>query len=533
MSSSWPSGNAPQRASRINTSGFTRPRVLLFGIALLVGFLILVGIGAAGPTVIQYRETATTIHTISDQPDATGFDSFDFKLVPRNQLLWVETRLSRPSGAADNVEIRATMSMKLTVTGINSGDQASTVVAQEDIEREVICRANEQFCDWFDLWNQDFIYFNEYRVAVVFEQPTLGVSNNPSTDPRRSMDVLIQHKVLFVNASYTEFELGWKYTFFTVTLIALLIPRWGYAWRLAVVPRRSRSFEQRWTLALLISLVFFNDPFFAAAANRGGDVAAACTAWYVLVIGAFLFLLLLHWLCLFHDVRLMGMGEEPKRGACYWGPKVMLVLLISLMIVGVYFAYRFAKTGSTTYSAIDDSPKAVQGVLVVLSLLMTAYMIWILVLALGSCGTLAGLGPGMHFLYGTSLVTFVFSVIGIFSAAFYPVATSGALFLGFYGMCNLYVWALAFAYGPVQVDDEEEEVCLQWAGSEGVDMDLNGIAMVPHHKLHDEGDDGYDEREAMQQQQEWQPQQSASSAGDSVMRQDSRRQMGSGGTFNV
>lgn len=63
---------------------------------------------------------------------------------------------------------------------------------------------------------------------------------------------------------YSKFELGWKIFFCFTTLIVLFLPMEGFLIKLCCVPVSSWSFEQKWVLGLLVCLLFFNDPFFAA-----------------------------------------------------------------------------------------------------------------------------------------------------------------------------------------------------------------------------------------------------------------------------
>lgn len=97
----------------------------------------------------------------------------------------------------------------------------------------------------------------------------------------------------------------------------------GFYWKLR--KRRydqaePRTYHQRWSLTLLWMLLWFNDPFAAAAVYTGW--AKFFAALFIASASVFVALILLFWLCFLSDLRFMQhRWEEVSRGFCYWVPK--------------------------------------------------------------------------------------------------------------------------------------------------------------------------------------------------------------------
>ena len=75
-------------------------------------------------------------------------------------------------------------------------------------------------------------------------------------------DYKIRAELFFINGEYTSFEMGFKYTFICITLLAIFVPKFGWFWCMIKVPRSRWTWEQEWTTLLLVLLIGFNDPFF-------------------------------------------------------------------------------------------------------------------------------------------------------------------------------------------------------------------------------------------------------------------------------
>jgi len=93
---------------------------------------------------------------------------------------------------------------------------------------------------------------------------------------------------------------------------------------------------------------------------------------------------------------------------------------------------------------------------------MTVYIAWAFFLVVYNLVLLTHLPSAYMYLAGVTLVTMVFTVVGVFFGVAFTVPASPFTFLGFYAVANAYVWLLAVAWTPMPAasdprggDDEE------------------------------------------------------------------------------
>lgn len=176
------------------------------------------------------------------------------------------------------------------------------------------CHQEEDWCEWFFVWNRDFVDHDTYLL------------NATVSDPDKKLDV--ESKVTAINPDFTRFELAFKYLWLAVTIMVMFCPC-GVGFRSALKRQRKdtgrpRSYHQRWTSVLLWALFWFDDPLVAVTVYT--DFAPVASAVFILSASIFVFLILLYWLCFLSDLRFMREGESllsVRRGlCCYWLPKV-------------------------------------------------------------------------------------------------------------------------------------------------------------------------------------------------------------------
>ncbi|KAG5178203.1 Wnt-binding factor required for Wnt secretion-domain-containing protein [Tribonema minus] len=449
---------------RIEGSAFSKPRLLCLGLTFFGAFILLLAIGAGGPDVWVVEgtnESATVTLVAGSTSNPFGKDR---TIKQENQIFSVNSRISKPVFAGINTtdtHISATLGLELTVTA-----DGKDVVDGETVYRDIHCYPDApsengtQWCSWFDTYTVDLIDATQYVITGWLIGPdywTLYQLNDTALHTVQPASVRVETQVWYVNDAYTKFEMGWKYFFVVVTFVAALLPRWGYYMKLRTTRRSTWSFQQKWTLTLLIGLFWFNDPFFAARVYSEGGTQLGFTAFYMLCVLAFMSMLLLWWLCVFSDMVLIGAREGAGggqgsalqlHGRCYWAPKAILVAGITLVNAGAYFYYRYTKTVSPEYDGVSDAKTQAKVFAGLLGTLMAVYLVWLAVAILRGCVYVQRLSAAYQFLYSITMVTFFISIVGVFTAAFYPWSTSGITFLGFHGLYNLYIWTLAFAYAP-------------------------------------------------------------------------------------
>jgi hypothetical protein len=137
--------------------------------------------------------------------------------------------------------------------------------------------------------------------------------------------------------------------------------------------------------------------------------------------------------------------------------KVLLVTAILLINLAAFFYYRYNKYVSPVYNGVSDSEREAEIFAGIIGSLMTIYLLWCIFLIASSCRYVSSLTSGYQFLYSITLLTLFISVIGVFTAAFYPWSTSAVTFLGFHGLFNIYVWTLSYAYAPIYSSPDVNE----------------------------------------------------------------------------
>lgn len=184
------------------------------------------------------------------------------------------------------------------------------------------CDQEEEWCEWFFVWNRDFVDHEDYHVTVTVPDLTEFLDMTDVTD------ISIENRVTAINADFTRFELAFKYLWLAVTIMVMFCPC-GVGFRSALKRQRKdtgrpRSYHQRWISVLLWALLWFDDPLVAVTVYT--DFAPVTSAVFILSASIFVFLILLYWLCFLSDLRFMREGESMlsvRRGiCCYWLPKV-------------------------------------------------------------------------------------------------------------------------------------------------------------------------------------------------------------------
>ncbi len=150
----------------------------------------------------------------------------------------------------------------------------------------------------------------------------------------------------------------------------MFLPQEGFVIRLLTVPSRLWSFEQKWILTLLASLLFFNDPFFSAQLYSAHPSSLAIL--YIFFTTSFLSLVLIFWLCVLDEMRVtdesgVGAIDSGRRTPLkFYGPKsvlgqfrshfqlTILVILIWTILMASYAYVRTQRTGDPTYEGLDD-----------------------------------------------------------------------------------------------------------------------------------------------------------------------------------
>ena len=220
----------------------------------LFSLLSCVIIGATGPDVIESRNDSVSTLEINSSGDAKWVGTVS-DMMQLNQLFWLSVKVYRPQSTEDDIGVVETY---INVTGYDSlvsGSNKKELFFNRHDQHEVYCSRNE--CSEFYIFGQSTIRFRRYDVHIQFHNLDSKFLQNDDL-----FNVLINLHT--INSEYSKFELGWKSFFCLTTVLVLLLPYEGFAYKLYSIPFNLWSFEQVWVVGLLVCLFFFNDPFFGA-----------------------------------------------------------------------------------------------------------------------------------------------------------------------------------------------------------------------------------------------------------------------------
>ncbi|CAM9888909.1 unnamed protein product, partial [Phaeothamnion confervicola] len=148
-------------------------------------------------------------------------------------------------------------------------------------------------CGWVGLLNIDFVNYHTYY----FEVSAAKGQEKPKAHQKHRLHLLTRQRCRFQNA--------WCYSFVIIVLAFMLLPRLGFFVCMLRVPKALWSRQQKWTAALLVSLFFFNNPFYAAMIWSSSP--GFWYGVYGMAVATFLALLCVFWLDLFDDI---GAGNQ-------------------------------------------------------------------------------------------------------------------------------------------------------------------------------------------------------------------------------
>ncbi|CAM9542901.1 unnamed protein product [Choristocarpus tenellus] len=331
-------------------------------------FLVFVVFGSTAPEVLKARESGETA-AIFSEANSTSTYAFSFKTEKQNQLFWVEMRISTVNGDLSEVVTDTMLDVELDMTfSVHSAsDNPVMLVDSKDITKVTRCDVTLNSCEYFQLWSSDHIDHSRYVFNVIINEPEELASIRRTDNDEPLFD--INAKVIYVNPDFTRFSVGWKYTFLALTCLIIFWPGGfgalglgGEGFVIAFCKTRhgtddaNFAFHRRWALVLLVGLIFFDNPFLLGAIYSNN--AREFSGFFIICVAFFLFLLLLHWLCLFSNLRFMDQQviavDTPRKSFVYWGPKVLLSFGIALTVLHSYIFYRFDDSTNFEYNGVGD-----------------------------------------------------------------------------------------------------------------------------------------------------------------------------------
>eukprot|EP01112_Ceratiomyxa_fruticulosa_P014568 TRINITY_DN4189_c0_g1_i1.p1 TRINITY_DN4189_c0_g1~~TRINITY_DN4189_c0_g1_i1.p1 ORF type:complete len:479 (-),score=60.65 TRINITY_DN4189_c0_g1_i1:71-1507(-) len=431
------------RAGRMLVQNLTRKQFLLSFVAFVVLFIICIIIGSSGPHahithsfsawrcpagVVSYDPFVCPGVDLEGTTNSTWHGIItDLTLLNQNLELSAVIQNKNPDTSVDT---RVTFRVSIGVKKAGS-TQWTPVVYPELHPRNVICNAGTSQCAPVTLAREVYLNSPAYRFNV-------SIAEAPGTHPFIG-DVNFTLSVY--NASYTIFEVWFRWVFLALTLaVSAALVTW-----LRHLKWNEWTLEQQWTVALLMGLVAYDNPFF--------PVTILVQGWFFPLLdqmftAAFVSMLLYFWVVMFDGLRREG---EPRTFVGFYLVKSILVGLIFICSVIVYAWFQLHQIIDPVWSTdLKDNPGWVffSIVLVILSVIYFAHLLWLVVVTWKRSRTLPLLGLRLKVLGIFSILVIVVVVVGMVFNFVGAEQDSSAQFLTYLGLFNLYIYFLTLVYFP-------------------------------------------------------------------------------------
>lgn len=372
------------------------------------------------------------------------------------------------------------LDLKTSVSARKYNKETTLITDKRSIVK-VDCGIGKTWCDSVTLFYQPSVDYHKYHINVEVEHPDLD------TDIVTAIFGAGQYKLdatqfrfalWFINSKFTHFEFGLKYSLFALTVLLLLCPKIGYIPCLAALPPSAWTWQQRWTLALGVLLLGFNDPLVALTVTAGGDASSTLAGCAMCGIATFIACLLCFWLCVVDEAR--SPDQQVPADTLYVAPKVALCTLIWAFSVTAYTYVRRHKAMDPTYNSHSDlvTYQLFYGVLAVCLSLYIIYFVVLAGLAAHSAinGRISSSPAGLA-ITAVSVAVLLVLLAACFCGWFFTMAASTVALSGLYGIINCYVWLLMYAYAPAgELGDDKTNRALEmqnprWTSNNSQQMD--------------------------------------------------------------
>lgn len=353
-----------------------------------------------------------------------------------NQQLWLLMKPSPHAAPDAGGSFAIPFNVTLEVTGVD-GDKIVRVATVINRTRVLHC---EKECQDVMLLHLANVSSPSYTVTVVLS----AVSEQRLT----FKDAVFLFKTY--NPTFTQFEIWFRFVFvaisFTVSVVflySLRIYRW-HVW----------STEQKWMAVLLPLLLLYNNPLFPASFLVRSWVPLFCDGLFQ---ATFLCALLLFFLCLYHELRVMQ-----RKFLVFYAPKLVVVGLVWLpaVILSSWQAVREQADPSYQYKLDTIGFSGLKIFFYISGSLYILFLLYLLVRAYIRLRRVPYFGIRLKFTSGFMLIVMCISIAilmlrfgtRIASEDFIPEITAryenAAEFLSFFGLLNVYMCTMAVVYSP-------------------------------------------------------------------------------------
>ncbi|CAF4140380.1 unnamed protein product, partial [Rotaria sp. Silwood2] len=254
------------------------------------------------------------------------------------------------------------------------------------------------------------------------------------------------------NPKYIQFELIFRF----IILICSITVTWLFIKSIHQFSILDWSLEQKWTVLLLIFLVFYNDPFYLLIILS--DYLFLSILDKILQI-SFLCILLLFWLSFYHGIR-----QNVRQFLPFYLPKIILVSILwifsivfsSVRIIQEFHDPMYNMTIDITQFTIFHIIFYIVGIFYVL------YLLFLIIRAYSELRNMPYFDVRLKFTTVLMICVILISMIiivlrfgsSIIKENFVPELTTcynnSMEFLLFYSLINIYLYTMAYVYSPAK-----------------------------------------------------------------------------------
>mmetsp|Transcript_40475 Transcript_40475/g.46411 ORF Transcript_40475/g.46411 Transcript_40475/m.46411 type:complete len:505 (-) Transcript_40475:102-1616(-) len=365
---------------------------------------------------------------IFDEEHATGISDTDKKFeITFETNIWTEQNDRRRRLATDStVYDSGNADRQLAVAG-------KDMLVDHKIEtRHVTCKAGKIKCEDVELaiiigLDED-VYYAEVSIADAERLDSL-IGN-------------IRFTWKYENEKWSVFIIVINYLYFCFACAALF----AYIWRLRKVSAELWTFDQKMILALGVTWVFFNDPFFAITVVEPNGFSIVMGVFFTCF---FLGTLMTFVLCTMDRI---GSGKYHSVGAgIRFVPKVIFSWIAMVFYATVIIWMDIHLMEEPTANFEEDMPtgfKVMQAFQFVVIITFLIWLVYYAVQALKIVCQRGSISPRHKFLFWLTLVVCLFVVIGSITSVFQERPRDGSLYMFFLNIFMIYVFLLMVGYSP-------------------------------------------------------------------------------------
>lgn len=422
-------------------------------------------VGAVGPKGRVSKPLFTTAAECPTSANCTLTVDEDIPaLSPANQYMVITTHLDRPKtvatggAAALDVAVSYEQPFRLWINGTTASGQVEQLAMGDAHTRTVRCDPHSVTCRTGPLLFLPQLYYTSLHMRLVLEDVLAHWES--ITPVRQELSLVVNQS--YMDAAYTEFQLGWRYLFVALSLITFVC----YSAVMMCGTMRtggdgrslSASIEQRWVWLLSFLLIWFNDPLYYI--NYAVRPSFGVSAFSALCTVSFITLLLLYWLVQLHLAVLQPDGtlhwdveqsSAAQLGLMFWLPKVVLATAFWMATLSLYLWTRYQQLYDASYLVGSSQAKMLNTYFTAFAYTLGGvYLLYALILTLLACRRIRRIRTANRFFILVTFGTIVTLLAGLFAETYTSLRGTVLSFLVVYGAANLYVWLLQAAFLPAK-----------------------------------------------------------------------------------